>query len=655
MTLVSKKMPEVDDQKFADELVPGTTLSHGQYVIEKFLNSGGFGITYLARDSLKRLIVIKECFPSSFCRRSNTIVGARSRAHQAEFRSIVKLFMQEAFSLAKLKHPHIVGVHQVFEDNDTAYMAMDFVEGYDLQETLGEGVEPLTASQITLILDKLLGAVGFIHQQDVLHRDISPDNILIDKKSGDPVLIDFGAAREEVSKASRALSEMRVVKDGYSPQEFYINGSVQGPSSDLYALAATFYHLITKNPPPNAQVRLSAIASKEPDPYVAIRGKVPGYSEAFLAAIDKAMNLFPKDRIQSADEWIAMIDQKSTAKLPPVPRVKSRLVSALLSSKSPSAGTAAKPKARGVLLGSCAALIVVMFGYVAIQTDAFGSSAEPEAKPTVVATAPQFQPESPSVVASDEQVVVALPIDTQVAPVETTQTASEPVEVVATTDAVPATPAIEPAEETTIVAMAEPAPIPFNAARVEAMLAQYHTVKLPFVGTPEANNVIAALAVTAPDWMQPGQRITEVNGVAIQAADDIGKVISETKDLAGSTEAEITFEIEAFAGADRIKRDHRLPVVQVISLTNGVSFEISNTADGYVATVTATPDDTSDSGLKVGDTLLANMADTALFSAENTLADVLTREIGREAETLSVAVQRDGARFVASFSLTPTS
>src|SRR6056297_2782327 len=300
---------ETTDEKdsFVDELKPGTKLMHGQYTIENFLNAGGFGITYLARDSLDRKVVIKECFPGAFCRRSRYIVQARSRAHQNELKSIVRLFVQEARSLAKLDHPNIVGVHQVFEDNETAYMALDFVEGRDLLDTIEDPNHGLTPAQIKIILKEVLGAVGFIHDQGILHRDISPDNILINKEFH-PVLIDFGAAREEATKQSRVLSALRVVKDGYSPQEFYIAGSDQSPSSDLYALAASFYHLVTGDVPPNSQARLAAIASGEADPYVPMIGRFPDYDDDFLAAMDKALAVLPKDRVQSAKDWLRMID-----------------------------------------------------------------------------------------------------------------------------------------------------------------------------------------------------------------------------------------------------------------------------------------------------------------------------------------------------------
>lgn len=294
-------------ETFADALKPGTELLHGQFRIEKFLNAGGFGMTYLARDSLDRIVVIKECFPSSMCCRNNGNVMARSRQHQAEFDAVVKHFGAEARRLSKLQHNNIVGIHQVFEDNLTAYMALDFVRGRDLLDTIEDPKMKLHPRDVKGILLRCLEAVHYIHTNDVLHRDISPDNILIDGK-GNPVLIDFGAAKEEATRASRALSALHVVKDGYSPHEFYIAGSTQDASSDLYSLGATFYHVLTGEAPPDSQARVSAIAADRPDPYRPVTGNFPQFEDSFLHAIDKALSVFPPDRIQTAREWIELVD-----------------------------------------------------------------------------------------------------------------------------------------------------------------------------------------------------------------------------------------------------------------------------------------------------------------------------------------------------------
>jgi serine/threonine protein kinase len=193
-------------------------------------------------------------------------------------------------------------------------MALDYVDGLDLLDLLDDGKKQFGPEETRHILMKILGAIEFIHSRNILHRDISPDNILIDR-TGNPILIDFGAAREKATKGSRVLSAVLMVKDGYSPQEFYIAGTPQGPASDIYALAATFCYVMTGEAPPNSQTRLAAIAAKREDPYRPIAGRVKNFDPNFLAAIDKALSIFPKDRLQTATEWMEEIDvEKRRAK-----------------------------------------------------------------------------------------------------------------------------------------------------------------------------------------------------------------------------------------------------------------------------------------------------------------------------------------------------
>jgi non-specific serine/threonine protein kinase len=294
-------------QSIGDELAPGTTLCGGQYVIEHYLNSGGFGITYLARDSLGRKVVIKECFPGAICYRVNHTVRLRSHGGGQEFAKIIELFEKEARALAELEHPYIVGVHQIFHDNDTAYMALDYVEGRDLLQVIEEEPGRLSPEEIRKLLMKVLEAVSYLHERDILHRDISPDNILLEPDNS-PVLIDFGAARESATRVSRVLSKVLTVKDGYSPQEFYLSGSTQGNSSDLYALAATFYHVVSGSPPPSSQLRLAAAAKNLKDPLEPLGAGIRGYERFFLDAINRCLSIFPAERLSSAREWLDLID-----------------------------------------------------------------------------------------------------------------------------------------------------------------------------------------------------------------------------------------------------------------------------------------------------------------------------------------------------------
>lgn len=314
-------------------LPAGTELLGGKFKIDEQVGSGGFGITYLAKDIyLDRDVVIKECFPEAFCCRFGAQVRVTSDRYATQHRKSVDMFMLEARSIAKLRHPNIVGVHQVFEENETAYMVLDLIHGRDLLDIIEDESDPLSPEQIRDILVKTLDAIDLIHRNDLLHRDISPDNILLDKW-GSPSLIDFGAAREDASKKSNDVTTMLMVKDGYSPHEFYIAGGQQQPCSDLYALGATIYHLISGEAPPNSQERVAALTNNDHDPYLPLAGRFIQYESAFLEAIDKSLSVPPKDRIASAKGWLSLIETESkkvnTVKMPEA-RMASKTLSELV-------------------------------------------------------------------------------------------------------------------------------------------------------------------------------------------------------------------------------------------------------------------------------------------------------------------------------------
>ncbi|KQI71716.1 serine/threonine protein kinase [Loktanella sp. 5RATIMAR09] len=508
------KEDTTEKDSFVDELKPGTKLMHGQYTIESFLNAGGFGITYLAKDSLDRKVVIKECFPGAFCRRSRYVVQARSRAHQNELKSIVRLFVQEARSLAKLNHPNIVGVHQVFEDNETAYMALDFVTGRDLLDTIEDPNHGLNATQIKSILKEVLGAVGFIHDQGILHRDISPDNILINKDFH-PVLIDFGAAREEATKQSRVLSALRVVKDGYSPQEFYIAGSEQSPSSDLYALGASFYHLINGEVPPNSQARLAAIASGEPDPYQPLAGRFDEYEASFLTAMDKALAVLPKDRVQSAKEWIEIMEGGQSNVTPLKVGATAAAEPQKTATKAPVAAAAAKKSNMPILLGSAAA-VALLVG-VGVMTMTGGEDA-PVVAQDPVATAAPATVEAPVVAEAPAAPAVAP------APAPAPEVAAEPV--------VTEEPAfLAPPAEESAPAVAEPAPS--DAEQLAASIAAEQTPAITQEPAPEETAIVPPVvieppvaAVTPAPAIRPAARPESVEIAALPAPEPLPEPVA---------------------------------------------------------------------------------------------------------------------------------
>lgn len=292
------------------ELPDGITLLRGLYTVDFFLVSGGFGMTYLAHDTLDRRYVIKECYPDGICQRTGLDVGPATLAQTGQYDRILQQFLGEARQLARLDHPHIVRVHQVFEENGTAYMVMEVVDGVDLLTVLEDEPERLTPDFVRAALVEALGAIRYIHDRGILHRDISPDNLLIGPDDR-LTLIDFGAAWDRSGEDSKNISRLLAVKDGYSPHEFYLTDEPQTEASDLYSLGATFYHLITGEAPPNSNDRMEETSQGRADPYVPLSGGDWDYDAAFLEVIDRALSLDQGARISCAADWLSILEGDS--------------------------------------------------------------------------------------------------------------------------------------------------------------------------------------------------------------------------------------------------------------------------------------------------------------------------------------------------------
>ena len=282
-------------------LPAGTRLE--EFVIEQVLGSGGFGITYLARDTaLGRQVVIKENLPVQFCFRdpaSLTVAPRHTHGDEADnFRWSLENFSKEAAMLASLDHPGIVKVLRSFQAFGTAYFVMPFVEGVTLDELLvSRRAEGLAFSEEELrgMLERTLSALAHLHDRGIYHRDIKPGNILV-TNDGIPVLIDFGSARQRLSERSMTVVESA----GYTPFEQLQSRGNVGPWSDLYALAATLVKVMTGEAPPKTNDRSFG------DPWQPLLGRenLRGqYSEAFLAGIDRALKLPIEERWQDAAEW----------------------------------------------------------------------------------------------------------------------------------------------------------------------------------------------------------------------------------------------------------------------------------------------------------------------------------------------------------------
>lgn len=224
-----------------------------KYLIGKVLGQGGFGITYVGLDlNLQAKVAIKEFFPSDFASRDQSggysVQGLPGRKADL-FNKNKQRFINEARVLAQFAdEKSIVSVRDYFEENGTAYFVMDFVEGESLKHVLKEH-GPFTYSQAVGLVIPIIDALEEVHKTNLIHRDIAPDNILV-RPNGSTVLIDFGAARTASAKRTHSLSV--VVKPGYAPPEQYYSRGEQGEWTDIYALCATLYKLITgKTPPPS--------------------------------------------------------------------------------------------------------------------------------------------------------------------------------------------------------------------------------------------------------------------------------------------------------------------------------------------------------------------------------------------------------------------
>ena len=278
-------------------LAEGTSLV-GDYTVERVLGAGGFGITYLARESeLNRLVTIKEYFPSDFAARKDGLEAVpRSLESTPDYTWGLERFVSEAQTLARFNHPHIVGVHRYFRANNTAYMVLHYEEGQSLKSWLKSLGRVPRQTDLDRIVAPLLDALEVIHDAEFLHRDIAPDNIII-RKDGQPVLIDFGSARGEIARHSKTISAL--VKPGYSPYEQYAEkNSRQGPWTDIYALGSTLYFCITKKRPPDSVLRVTK------DEYrPAAEAALGAYRKRFLSAIDTSLAVDIGSRPQSVKAW----------------------------------------------------------------------------------------------------------------------------------------------------------------------------------------------------------------------------------------------------------------------------------------------------------------------------------------------------------------
>jgi len=236
-------------------LQPDATLQGGKYRIERVLGQGGFGNTYVGYNTeFEETVAIKEFFMKGVTERDETtsVVSVSNADNVQQFEEQREKFKKEARRLRKLKNEHIVKVHDLFEENGTAYYVMDFIEGESLAEKMKKSGSPLNETEVCNILNQVLDALKEVHQNEIWHLDLKPGNIMLDK-NGTAYLIDFGASKQIRSNGSMTTSTALCYTPGYAPNEQI--GQMYdrfGPWTDIYALGATIYNLLTNKKPPMA-------------------------------------------------------------------------------------------------------------------------------------------------------------------------------------------------------------------------------------------------------------------------------------------------------------------------------------------------------------------------------------------------------------------
>ena len=270
----------------------------GKYLLGTAIGEGGFGITYIGMDlNLEMRVAIKEYYPNGCATRnrseSNTVISYSSSMHDI-FEEGREKFINEARLLAKCNNlPEIVSVKDFFKENHTAYIVMEYINGMTLKSYLKQNGGKLSAQKTLQMMQPVIHSLAKVHDMNLIHRDISPDNIML-CKDGAVKILDFGGARDYIFSTGKSMSIM--LKPGYTPEEQYRAHGNQGPWTDVYALCATMYRCITGTIPPES---LERAYHENLQPIRELASECP---PAAAYAIEKGMSIHTEDRFQSMQE-----------------------------------------------------------------------------------------------------------------------------------------------------------------------------------------------------------------------------------------------------------------------------------------------------------------------------------------------------------------
>ena len=309
--------PASDEGKYPIALRAGSILN-GRYIVGRVLGQGGFGITYLAQDyQTKGLVAIKEYLPTEFAGRTTGTYAVQvySGDRRENFEYGKEQFLAEAKTLAEfIGNDHIVRIYSYFEEYGTAYLAMEYIDGESLDDYMSHHGGRLSVERANELLIPVMEALDWVHSKGIVHRDIAPDNIIV-TKDGRAKLIDFGAARYSTGEKSKSLDV--ILKHGFAPKEQYIRRGRQGPFTDVYAMAATYYYAITGKIPPES---IERIDEDELIPPTTLGVKI---SEKAEDALLKGLEVSASERYQSTGELAEGLGAKPVRQAPKQPAARS--------------------------------------------------------------------------------------------------------------------------------------------------------------------------------------------------------------------------------------------------------------------------------------------------------------------------------------------
>ena len=315
-----------------EDALPEGSVLNGKYLVGKVLGRGGFGITYLGFDLILRIrVAIKEYFPVGASMRvasSYNVLSLSNSETTSAFAKGCNVFLNEAQTLAVFNSPYIVHVREVFKEHGTAYIIMDYVDGVTLTKAVADMGGKMPVHQMLSLMKPLIQQLAVLHRQKIIHRDIKPDNIMLvnEEETGEEhlVLLDFGAARSFISE-NVTRTYTAVVTPGFAPLEQYSEKSRQGPYTDVYALCATMYYLLSGQAPTAVHERINGISLKT---FQENGVQIPAQIEK---AIMHGLTIKSDDRIQTMQQLYKEllpeenpVQRVSPPKVNPAPKIKQK-------------------------------------------------------------------------------------------------------------------------------------------------------------------------------------------------------------------------------------------------------------------------------------------------------------------------------------------